>query len=149
MFFVAAHDEIGFRRQRAFLNHFVVGIRRCTRRAFNRKNQFGGFGQGFHPLYTFATGIIQTQFLNGFVIFGQQAGTDHGHAPALRPRRQTIKRRTPPKAGTGNDLGVENDFHALTRRRTRCTAAATVVSSFAVISGRRDHRAATTAPVLA
>src|SRR5436189_1129818 len=136
MLFVAAYDEAGFGRQRTFQNHFVVGIRRCPRSTFDGENQFGGFGQGFHPGHAFSVGIVQAKLLNGFMVFGEQSSTHLGLATALRPGRQAIKGSTAPKTRTGNDVGVENDLHALARRRTRCTAAATVASSLALIWGR-------------
>ena len=72
MLFVSAHDEIGFRCQRTFQNHFVVGINRCARSAFDGENQFGRFGQGFHPANAFAAGIIQAKFFKGFMVFGER-----------------------------------------------------------------------------
>ena len=136
MLFIAAHNAIGFGGQRTFQNHFVVGIPRCAGRTFHRKYQFGSLDQGGYPFHAFPDGIIQTKFFNGFEIFREQGRADHSYAPALRPRRQAVQRCPPPKTGAGHDIGVENNFHAWPRRRTRCTAAATAASSFAAIKGR-------------
>jgi hypothetical protein len=115
MFLVAAHDIIRFRRQGAFQNHFVAGIRRRPRGAFRGENQFSRFGQGVNPFDRLAPGIFQPKFLDGFVILGQQRGADHGFAAALRPCRQTVKRRAAPEAGTRHHVGIEDHSHCLRR----------------------------------
>ena len=113
MLFIAAYDVIRFRRQSTFQNHFITGIGRRPRDTFRGKNQFSRFGQGIYPFNRLAPGIVQPKLLDGFVILGQQRWADHGFAAALRPGRQTVKRRAAPKAGTRHHIGVEDHSHTV------------------------------------
>ena len=90
MFFIAAHDEIDFTRQRTFQNHFIVGIRRCARSALGRENQFSGFSQRRHPLDRFDSRIIQPQFFKSFMILGKRlALTTATHRPCAQAAKQS------------------------------------------------------------
>ena len=51
------------------------------------------------------------------------------HARTVPDSRRAVNASGIGFFGTGHNVAVKNDFHALTRRRTRCTAAATAVSS--------------------
>lgn len=134
---VPADDTIRFRRQSASQNHFVFRVRRGARGAVHRENQFGRFSERVGPRHKGLAGVTLPQFVNGFVIRGQQRRAGGGFTAALRPRAQALERRPAPKAGAGNDVGIEDGFHAaaLRRCRTRATASATLDSAPAVSSG--------------
>ena len=118
MFFVAGHDEIRFRRQCTFQNHFVIRVRSSAGRAFGWENQCRGLGQRIRPGNKFAPGIFQTKFFNRFVIFGKQRRADYGFATAFGPRRQAVKRPAAPETRAGHDVRVEDNTHYLRRLRT-------------------------------
>ena len=68
-------------------------------------------GQHVRPSDQRLARIFQTQFLNGFVVFGKQRWTTTACTLAPRPCGEAIKGLAPPKTRTDHHVGVEDHSH--------------------------------------